>query len=138
MFVLDHVSITVQSLERARPFYDAIMSSLGIEKVYDREDALGYGVRCSENDVQSTCVAIYSSSDASNDARRHVCFKAKSRDMVRAFHAAGLLHGGTDEGAPGLRPKYHASYFGAFLADPAGNRVEAVFHGPDTTGTDSP
>ncbi len=138
MFVLDHVSITVRSLERARPFYDAIMATLGVEKVYDREDALGYGVRCSETDTQSTCVAIYSSGEASSDARRHVCFKSKSRDMVRAFHAAGLLHGGMDEGAPGLRPKYHPSYFGAFLADPDGNRVEAVFHGPDTTSTGSP
>jgi catechol 2,3-dioxygenase-like lactoylglutathione lyase family enzyme len=58
----------------------------------------------------------------------HVAFTAASRTEVDAFHAAGLASGGTDNGAPGLRPHYHPSYYGAFLLDPDGINVEAVCH----------
>ena len=68
--------------------------------------------------------------DAAAGARRHWCFKAPSRAAVDAFHAAGLAHGGRDEGAPGLREHYHSHYYAAFLLDPAGNRIEAVCHDP--------
>jgi catechol 2,3-dioxygenase-like lactoylglutathione lyase family enzyme len=128
MHLLDHVSIAVTDLAAARPFYDAVMAALGADKVYDRPDALGYGVRCNASESDHTCLAIYASPDASNDAKRHWCFKAATRAQVDAFHAAGLARGGRDDGAPGLRPHYHADYFGAFLLDPAGNRIEAVCH----------
>ena len=58
----------------------------------------------------------------------HVAFAARSRTEVDAFHAAGLTAGATDNGAPGERPQYHPGYYGAFLLDPDGNNVEAVFH----------
>jgi catechol 2,3-dioxygenase-like lactoylglutathione lyase family enzyme len=132
MQLLDHVSIAVPDLAAARVFYDAIMAALGAAKVYDRADAIGYGERCSASEVSHSYLAIYAApattAAASADDRRHWCFKAATREQVRAFHAAGLAHGGTDDGAPGLRPQYHASYYGAFLRDPAGNRVEAVCH----------
>jgi catechol 2,3-dioxygenase-like lactoylglutathione lyase family enzyme len=128
MFLLDHVSITVRDLARCRPFYDAIMGALGAAKVYDRDDALGFGVRCSAAEDLHTCLAVYSSDSAATDPRRHWCFKATSHAQVRAFHEAGLRHGGTDDGAPGIRAHYHEHYFGAFLLDPDGNRVEAVCH----------
>jgi catechol 2,3-dioxygenase-like lactoylglutathione lyase family enzyme len=128
MFLLDHVSITVTDLARCRPFYDAIMGALDAAKVYDREDALGYGVRCSAAEDSHTCLAVYASESAAADPRRHWCFKATSRAQVRAFHEAGLRHGGEDSGAPGLRAHYHEAYFGAFLLDPEGNKVEAVCH----------
>lgn len=130
MQLLDHVSISVADLELARPFYDAVMTALGADKVYDREGALGYGVRCSGSDDTHSCLAVYQSSAANTDAKRHWCFKAATRSQVAAFHAAGLANGGIDDGAPGLRPHYHANYFGAFLLDPFGNRVEAVCHRP--------
>lgn len=128
MFVLDHVSISVSSIELARPFYDAIMGALQVDKVYDRVEALGYGVRCDASQDFHTCLAVYQSRTANLDDKRHWCFKAQSRAQVLAFHAAGLACGGLDDGAPGLRPQYHAAYFGAFLRDPFGNRVEAVCH----------
>ncbi|WP_371322997.1 VOC family protein [Dechloromonas sp. ZY10] len=128
MLVLDHVSIAVPDLAAARPFYDAIMAALGVEKVYDRPDALGYGLRCNAIEDFHSCLAVYAAAAATSDDRRHWCFKASTRAQVRAFHAAGLAHGGRDNGAPGLRPHYHADYYGAFLHDPAGNRVEAVCH----------
>jgi catechol 2,3-dioxygenase-like lactoylglutathione lyase family enzyme len=128
MQLLDHVSISVSDLDRARPFYDAVMATLGAAKVYDRPDALGYGERCSAEDDAHSCLAIHASPAANLDTRRHWCFKATSRAEVDAFHAAGLAHGGADNGAPGLRAHYHAHYYGAFLLDPFGNRIEAVCH----------
>lgn len=140
MQLLDHVSISVPDLDAARRFYDAVMGALGADKVYDRVDALGYGRRCDARETQHTCLAVYASPLANLDARRHWCFKASTRAAVRAFHAAGLAHGGRDDGAPGLRPHYHAGYYAAFLLDPAGNRVEAVCHGDesDTVGATTP
>jgi catechol 2,3-dioxygenase-like lactoylglutathione lyase family enzyme len=131
MHLLDHVSISVPDLGRARPFYDAIMSALGCDKVYDRADALGYGVRCRAGNPDDTYLAVYGSNVANTDRRRHWSFKAASRAQVRAFHEAALAHGGSSDGAPGLRAHYHASYYGAFVDDPFGNRLEAVCHAPE-------
>jgi catechol 2,3-dioxygenase-like lactoylglutathione lyase family enzyme len=128
MQLLDHVSIGVPDLDAARTFYDAIMSALGAAKVYDRPNALGYGARCDAADTQSTFLAVYLDASAIEPNKRHWCFKAASRSQVDAFHAAGLAAGGRSDGAPGLRPHYHADYYAAFLIDPAGNRVEAVCH----------
>lgn len=135
MEVLDHVSIAVRDLAAARVFYDAIMAALGVEKVYDRPEALGYGERCSAVADRHTCLAIYAAPRTDANDMRHWCFKAATRAQVQAFHAAGLAHGGLDDGAPGLRPQYHPHYFGAFLRDPDGNRVEAICHRAETPGS---
>lgn len=129
MQLLDHVSISVHSLADCADFYDAIMQVLGCEKVYHTERSLGYGVRCQAGDDNHSCLAVYESENANTDDKRHWCFKADSREMVDHFHAAGIAHGGTSNGAPGVRSQYHPHYYGAFLYDPAGNRVEAVYHG---------
>lgn len=128
MQLLDHLSLSVADVDLVRPFYDAVMAALGADKVYDRPAALGYGVRCNEIENFHSCLAIYASPQAALDDKRHCCFKAMSRAQVDTFHAAGLSHGGRDDGAPGLRPDYHANYYGAFLLDPFGNRIEAVCH----------
>jgi catechol 2,3-dioxygenase-like lactoylglutathione lyase family enzyme len=129
MQLLDHVSLTVAGLDTARPFYDAVMQALGAAKVYDRPDALGYGERCRPGDAGHTYISILAdAAEPLAGTRRHWCFKAASRAVVDAFHAAGLAHGGRDDGAPGLRPHYHPHYYAAFLLDPSGNRIEAVCH----------
>ncbi|MBS1159416.1 MAG: glyoxalase [Proteobacteria bacterium] len=128
MLLLDHVSLSVADIDFVRPFYDAVLATLGADKVYDRPGALGYGVRCNEIEDFHSCLAVYASPEARPDAQRHCCFKATTRAQVRAFHAAGLAHGGRDDGAPGLRAPYHANYYAAFLLDPFGNRIEAVCH----------
>ncbi|KVQ52117.1 VOC family protein [Burkholderia sp. Bmkn7] len=128
MQLLDHVSISVPDIELARPFYDAIMAALGAARVYDRGTALGYGERCNANDTASTFLAIYLDPAEIGVSKRHWCFKAASRAQVDAFFEAGLATGGRSDGEPGLRPHYHGDYYGAFLVDPAGNRVEAVCH----------
>jgi catechol 2,3-dioxygenase-like lactoylglutathione lyase family enzyme len=126
--LLDHVSITVRNLERAQRFYDAVMAALNVEKIYQRPDGLGYGERNRPGNDSHTYLSVFKSVDAGPDPRRHYCFRARSEDQVRAFHTAGLAAGGTDAGTPGLRPDYHAGYFAAFLEDPDGNRIEAVYH----------
>jgi catechol 2,3-dioxygenase-like lactoylglutathione lyase family enzyme len=128
MQLLDHVSIGVPDMDAARPFYDAVMEALGATKVYDRPEALGYGERCSSEDTRSSCLAVYLDPARIEVNKRHWCFKATSREQVDAFFAAGLARGGRSDGEPGLRAHYHATYYGAFLFDPAGNRVEAVCH----------
>jgi catechol 2,3-dioxygenase-like lactoylglutathione lyase family enzyme len=127
--LLDHVSISVKTLPDCVEFYDAIMGSLGCEKVYETETSLGYGVRCTAGEENHSCLAVYESSSANTDDARHWCFKAESRSVVESFYQAGIDYGGKCNGAPGLRVNYHESYYGAFLYDPFGNRVEAVYHG---------
>lgn len=127
MQLLDHVSITVRDLASARPFYKAVFAALGAVVAYEREDAIGFGERNSPTQAVHTYLSVFESPQASPDPRRHWCFRAGSVEQVRAFHAAGLAAGGRDAGAPGMRD-YHAGYFAAFLLDPEGNKVEAVFH----------
>ena len=127
MKLLDHVSISVQDIVRAKRFYTAILSALGAAVVSERDDAIGFGERNRPNDDRHTYLSIYQSTQAISDPRRHWCFRAQSREQVDAFHAAGLVAGGRDVGAPGLR-SYHAQYYAAFLLDPEGNKVEAVYH----------
>jgi catechol 2,3-dioxygenase-like lactoylglutathione lyase family enzyme len=129
MQILDHVSITVRAMGKARPFYDAIMTALDVPKAYDREDALGYGQRNRLGDDRHSYLSVFQSAAAQADPKRHTCLRAQSAAQVAAFHAAGIAAGGTDAGAPGPRPHYHAGYYAAFLEDPEGNRIEAVFHG---------
>ena len=127
MQLLDHVSITVRDLASAKRFYRAIMHALGADIAYEDEDAIGFGTRNDAHNASHTYISIFQSPSASPDPRRHWCLRAQSVEQVRAFHAAGLAAGGSDEGAPGLR-SYHLSYYAAFLLDPEGNKIEAVFH----------
>ena len=127
MQLLDHVSITVPDLARAMPFYRAVMTALGAVEAYERADAIGFGERNRPHDDRHTYLSIFESAAASPDPRRHWCFRAASAAQVDAFHAAGLAAGGTSDGAPGPRD-YHPQYYAAFLRDPAGNKIEAVFH----------
>ena len=117
----------MRSIERVRPFYVAVMSALGAVQVYDRADAIGFGERNRPKNDSHTYLSVFESPAATPDPRRHWCFRAASKAQVDAFHAAGVAAGGKSEGAPGLRD-YHAGYYAAFLLDPAGNKIEAVFH----------
>jgi catechol 2,3-dioxygenase-like lactoylglutathione lyase family enzyme len=130
MHLLDHVSITVRELGRVRTFYLGVMEALGAQVAYDRDNAIGFGERNRPHDDVHTYVSVFESPLAQSDPRRHCCLRAGSVAQVNAFHAAGLAAGGTSDGAPGLR-KYHAGYYAAFLLDPEGNKIEAVFHHAD-------
>ncbi len=128
MQALDHVSISVRDLGGALPFYDAVFAVLLLQKIYQEDEAVGYGTRNRPGDDGHGYLSIFQSGAAVPDPRRHWCFRAASAAQVREFHAAGLRAGGRDAGAPGLRPHYHPGYYAAFLEDPEGNRIEAVTH----------
>jgi catechol 2,3-dioxygenase-like lactoylglutathione lyase family enzyme len=119
--LIDHVQLVVADLAASRRFYGAVLDVLGIpiggeEDSYFWADELFISSRDSE------------AAQGVLTGRHHLAFQAKDRAMVEAFHREGLAAGGRDNGPPGLR-KYHPGYFAAFLLDPDGNNIEAVFHG---------
>ena len=126
--MIDHVSITVVRFPEAERFYDAVFAAIGVAKVGRAAGWAGYGLRADAANPGRSYVSIMARRDAGPADRRHWAFKAARREDVDAFWEAGLAAGGTDDGAPGLRPDYHLSYYAAFLRDPEGNRVEAVCH----------
>ncbi len=122
--MLDHVTIGVTDLDRAMRFYDAALAPLGIERLYaEGEDFAGYGT------ARKAFFWIGVRDAAQTGA--HVAFAAPDRETVERFHAAALAAGGRDNGGPGLRPAYHANYYGAFVLDPDGHNIEAVCHRRD-------
>jgi catechol 2,3-dioxygenase-like lactoylglutathione lyase family enzyme len=119
--MLDHVSIGVRDIARAKRFYDAALEPLGYACLSDSPGSLGYG---------SGSVALWiGQSDrpvpADEKSGLHFCFAAPSRDSVQAFYAGALAKGGHDNGKPGLRTDYGPDYYAAFVIDPDGYRLEA-------------
>lgn len=119
--LIDHLQLVVRDLDASRAFYAAVLDVLGVPMGGDGE---GY-FWADELFVSS---ADGEAAQGRLTGRHHLAFQARDRAMVDAFHRAALAHGGTDNGAPGERP-YHPGYYAAFVLDPDGNNVEAVFHG---------
>jgi catechol 2,3-dioxygenase-like lactoylglutathione lyase family enzyme len=119
--MIDHVSIGVRDVARARRFYDAVLKPLGYDRLSTGDASLGYG-----KDGPRFWVGA-SDSPVPADAKSglHICFEARDRKGVDAFHAAALKTGGKDNGKPGLRKDYGANYYAAFVVDPDGYRIEA-------------
>ncbi len=128
MSIFDHVSLKTTRLEEMQRFYETALAALGIDKRFYVERAEGGVAGFGRERVELFIGGV----EGAEPAQIHVAFRAKDREEVEAFHAAALAAGGTDNGAPGIRPKYHDTYYAAFVIDPAGNNVEAVFHGPVT------
>jgi len=132
---LDHMSLGVNDLARSKRFYDAALAPLGLVPHQQIPSEVGYGP---PGEGPEEGYAFYIGFEEPGEKRPvtpsagyHVALCAPSRTAVRAFHAAALAAGGKDRGAPGLRPRYHASYYGAFVLDPDGHHVEAVCHAPE-------
>ncbi len=120
--ILHHVSVGTDDLERACAFYDVVMPPLGASRMMELPFAVAYGKQFPELWV---CKPLDKGNSSAGNGG-HICFIAPSREAVDAFHAAGLEAGGTDEGPPGARPHYGPGYYGSFLRDPYGNKVEAA------------
>jgi catechol 2,3-dioxygenase-like lactoylglutathione lyase family enzyme len=120
--VIDHVNIGVADLAASRAFYRQALAPLCYVVLMDRAYGVGFGKDGKPD---------FWISDRPSSAPLHVAFAAPDRAAVDAFHPEALAAGGRDNGAPGLRPRYHASYYGAFALDPEGNNVEAVTHRPE-------
>jgi catechol 2,3-dioxygenase-like lactoylglutathione lyase family enzyme len=117
---LDHVSLHVRDLARSRAFYSAALAPLGIDVRMEGGGWIGFG--------KPGKPQFWLGPGDAPSGPLHVAFTAATRAEVRAFHAAALAAGGIDNGTPGLRPHYHANYYGAFVFDPDGNNAEAVCH----------
>jgi catechol 2,3-dioxygenase-like lactoylglutathione lyase family enzyme len=121
--MIDHISLAVRDLKKAEPFYAALLAPLGITKLREWPDAaIGFGKKYPEFWINSRPALAR----IPEDSGVHICLRAPDAAAVDAFHAAALAGGGSSDGAPGLRPKYHLSYYAAFIRDPDGNRIEAV------------
>ncbi|AVR95474.1 VOC family protein [Pseudoduganella armeniaca] len=121
--MIHHLSLGVRDLAASAAFYDAALGALGFRRVFEDDDAIGYGT---VDDEDMLCLKLRPDAVAPG-AGFHLAFGATGRAAVDAFHAAGLRAGGSDNGAAGLREEYGPTYYAAFLVDPDGHRVEAVF-----------
>jgi catechol 2,3-dioxygenase-like lactoylglutathione lyase family enzyme len=120
--MFDHLQIKVTDLEECRAFYEAVLAALGYRIVFEVEGVVGIGT--STHDMFEIRQA---GDDAPLSSAVHVAFTAPSRRAVDEFHRAALARGARDNGPPGLRPEYEPGYYAAFVIDPNGHNLEAVF-----------
>jgi len=127
--MLDHITIHVSDFARSRAFYQSALAALGYvpRKVFETDMGFGAGDPAYPGNPGGE---FWIHEGTPCTPRVHVAFRARSRDEVDAFHRAALAAGGRDNGAPGLRPHYHPNYYGAFILDPDGYNIEAVYHRP--------
>jgi catechol 2,3-dioxygenase-like lactoylglutathione lyase family enzyme len=118
--VFDHVALNVADFGASRAFYERALAPLGYRIVMEFERAAAFG--------RNGKPSFWIFERQPYGTGTHVAFASDNRETVDAFHGAALAAGGTDNGAPGLRPRYHPTYYGAFVLDPDGNNVEAVCH----------
>jgi len=127
--MIDHTGVAVSDFARSKAFYQQALAAIGYGLLAEfpaamtgSVDVAGFG--------EPPKPDFWIASGMPNKPPIHVAFRVSSRALVDAFHAAGLAAGGTDNGAPGLRPHYHPNYYGAFVLDPDGHNIEAVCHDP--------
>ena len=120
--LIDHIQLVVKDLSASRRFYEAVFKVLGVPVGGTADDYFW---------VDELFVSSAESKAAQGKltGRHHLAFQAADRAAVDAFYKAALQSGGTDNGAPGERAAYHPGYYAAFVLDPDGNNIEAVYHG---------
>jgi len=122
--LIDHVHLRVADLAASKRFYRAVLATLGREPSYESDEAISFDELWIDT------------ADKAGPSRVHLAFQAADQDAVKRFYEAGLAAGGRDNGGPGERD-YHPGYYAAFLFDPDGHNVEAVFHGPMTRSAEA-
>ena len=120
--MLDHISIRVSDYERSKRFFEAALAPLGYTLLFEHGiSGAGFG-RSGKPDFWIK--------QGQPSPSLHIAFASEDRAMVDAFYKAAMSCNGRDNGAPGLRPEYHSTYYGAFVLDPDGHNIEAVCHKP--------
>lgn len=124
--MIDHFGINCADWTKSKAFYDKVLGTLGYTRQMDFDVAIGYGVEGKPD----FWIADMNAGEASGPNREtHIAFHAADPGAVQAFYDAAIGAGAESLHAPRLWPEYHPGYFGAFVRDPDGNNVEAVFHG---------
>ena len=129
--MLLYVTLGSNDIARSRKFYDAVLAPLGMMRNHVDEDELGYGAMNRTPEDRENVLWIgrpYLKLPANWGNGTMIALSAKTREIVDAFYVAALANGGTDEGAPGLRP-YHASFYACYVRDPDGNKLSVVCEG---------
>jgi catechol 2,3-dioxygenase-like lactoylglutathione lyase family enzyme len=121
--MIDHFTLKVRDIARAKAFYGAALAPLGYATILDYGNHLGMGAGGKPD--------FWLAEDPDHARPTHFAFTAGDRRTVDAFHAAAVAAGGKDNGKPGLRKDYHPTYYGAFVLDGDGNNVEVVCHRPE-------
>ena len=133
MITLDHVGFAVADYERSKAFYENALAPLGMKLLMEFSGAAaGFG-----RDDGGRPVVLHRGPWGARTGRLHFALSAETRAQVDAFHAAAIEAGGTDNGAPGLRPVYHPDYYGGYVLDPDGNNIEAVCQNRAVASDDS-
>jgi catechol 2,3-dioxygenase-like lactoylglutathione lyase family enzyme len=120
--MLDHIGLPVRDLAKTRTFYTAALAPLGLIPRYDRDNVIAFA------SPEATRYPLWFYGKGDGPSGLHIGLTATIRTQVDAFHAAALAAGGKDNGAPGPRPHYTPTYYGAFVIDPDGHNLEAVCH----------
>ena len=129
--MLHHASLGVSDIERSAAFYDAALAALGYVRVWDdirpgqAGQAVGYGL---PGGGDKLAIKHRPEGQRPPGPGFHLAFAAPNRQAVHQFHAAAIAHGGSDNGGPGLRSDYGDHYYAAFVVDPDGHALEAVFN----------
>lgn len=131
MSTLDHLSINVSDYARSRTFYEAALAPLGIRVLMEFETYCGMGRDKPDFWIGVGPASFQQPRDLNPITPVHVAFAARSRAEVDEFWSAAIVAGGQDFGGPGLRREYHPTYYGAFVLDPDGHNIEAVYHHPE-------
>ena len=125
--MIHHVSLGTNDVTRARAFYDPLMALIGLRVLKASASAVHYGA----SDIVFSLESPVDGRPASAGNGVHIAFQAPDRETVRRFHQTALANGGSDDGPPGIRARYHPHYYGAFVLDPDGHNIEAVCHDPE-------
>ncbi|MCF6320336.1 MAG: VOC family protein [Rhizobiaceae bacterium] len=128
--MIDHVTLSVIDIKKAKNFYQAALAPLGIKLIAEepfeqtsRASVLGFG--------KGRKGLLWIAENGPQTPASHICFRSRNRLNVRRFYQAALSTGGTDNGAPGIRKDYHPQYYAAFVLDPEGHNIEAVCFEPE-------
>jgi catechol 2,3-dioxygenase-like lactoylglutathione lyase family enzyme len=129
--MIDHITLAVTDYARSKAFYEKALAPLGITLVTEYGIYAGFGYESMPFFwIGAKKPDFWNSAHQVGASPIHVAFNAKSRAMVDAFYAAGIVAGAKDNGPPGPRALYHPHYYGAYVLDPDGNNIEAVCHSP--------
>ena len=123
---IGYITLGAEDHAAARTFYDAVLAPLGLKRLHEFEGWTGYG-REGDDSAQTVWVCKpFDGQPARAGNGVMVGFYAQTPEVVDAFHAAAMAHGGVDEGAPGLRPQYGEGWYAAYVRDPQGNKLACV------------